>query len=47
MRKQDYLRFAECCFMYMQAAKEDKSYNEQFWEKRMYEALFEWAGWKQ
>lgn len=47
MRKQDHLRVAEYCFMYMQAAKTDKSYgNQQFWEKRMYESLFEWAGWK-
>ena len=48
MRKSDHLKVAEFCFRYMEVAKTDKSYgNVKFWESRMYESLFAWAGWKE
>lgn len=48
MTKADHLKVAEVCFRFMEMARAKMMYgNETFWETRMYESLFAWAGWKE
>jgi hypothetical protein len=42
VKKPDLLLAAQYCFEYMLFEKADPKY----WEARMYEYLFEWAGYK-
>ena len=43
MRKQEQLWCAERCHLFMQFKHCGPA---KYWEKRMYEHLFMWAGWK-
>jgi hypothetical protein len=45
MTKRDCLWCAKRCFLWMSLPEQSKS-DARYWETRMYEHLFAWAGWK-